>query len=531
MVLDAMELAYLCLRITIAGILVLLLRSYCFKTREGIARTKTAPEPFVALPVIGHLPLLAGSKLLHRALETLADKYGPIFTLKFGMRQTLVVSSWEMAKEIFTINDIAVSARPYIAAVKHLSYDLAMFGFATYGPYWRETRKIATMEFLSTTKLEQLKHVRICEVGTSLKMLYKVWTEKKDASGHLALELKRWSGYVILNLILKMMVGKNCCGGGASALGECGEKGECRLKKGIREVVHYWGTFVVGDTVPFLGWFDVGGHERTMKKIAKELDDTFGEWLEEHRGATVLDEDRGEQDFMAAMLSALDGKNIGGHDADAINKATCLSLIAGGSDTSSVALVWAFSELLNNPRVLKKAQEELDLYVGRERRVTDSDISNLVYMQAIVKETLRLHPPAPLSSPREFIEDCTVGGYHISRGSWLMVNVWKIHRDPRVWEDPLEFKPERFLTTHKDVDVRGHNYELMPFGSGRRVCPGISFGLQMLHLVLATYLQAFEYSTPGSALVDMSESTGLTNMKATPLDVLIAPRLRPQLYE
>lgn len=205
-------------------------------------------------------------------------------------------------------------------------------------------------------------------------------------------------------------------------------------------------------------------------------------------------------------------------------------LIVGGSDTTTVMLVWALCLLLNNRSVLKKAQEELDEQVGRERRVDESDIGNLIYLQAIVRETLRLYPAGPFAF-REFIEDCNVRGYHVARGTWLIVNLWKLHRDPDMWgEDVSEFKPERFLNRHRDVDVRGQDFELIPFGAGRRVCPGTNFGLHMLHLVLANLLQAFDLSTVSDEAVDMSESVGLTNSKATPLDVLIAPRLSPTLY-
>ena len=205
-------------------------------------------------------------------------------------------------------------------------------------------------------------------------------------------------------------------------------------------------------------------------------------------------------------------------------------MIAGSTDTTTVMLTWALALIMNNRNVLEKAQEELDIHVGKERKVEESDINNLVYLQAIVKETLRLYPAGQLGGPREFDEDCTVYGYHIPKGTRLIVNLWKLHRDPRIWPDPLEFKPERFLTTHKDIDVKGQDYELLPFGAGRRMCPGYTFGLQMLHLPLASLLQGFELSTPGNVPVDMTEDAGLTNMKATPLEVLLTPRLSPNLY-
>ncbi|GFY86117.1 cytochrome P450, family 82, subfamily C, polypeptide 4 [Actinidia rufa] len=174
---------------------------------------------------------------------------------------------------------------------------------------------------------------------------------------------------------------------------------------------------------------------------------------------------------------------------------------SGGSDTTAGTLTWAISLLLNNTEALKKAQEELDLHVGADRQVDDSDIKNLVYLQAIIKETLRLYPAGPLLGPREAMESCTVGGYNVPVGTRLIVNIWKIQRDPRVWTDPSVFKPER------------------------RSCPGVSFALQVLHLTLARLLHGFDLASPLDLPVDMSESPGLTIPKATPLEVLLTPRL------
>ncbi|PON70136.1 Cytochrome P450, E-class, group I [Parasponia andersonii] len=332
-------------------------------------------------------------------------------------------------------------------------------------------------------------------------------------------------------------------------------KGESRrIQKAIEEFFKLFGIVVPGDVIPYLRWLDLGGYEKAMKKTAKEWDGIFSKWLEEHKRKRVVDdvpkgeENRKEQDFMDVMLSVLERSDLGGYDADTITKATCMlpsriviyqsmacclekqNLIAGASDTTTGTLTWAISLLLNRRHVLKKAQGELDCHIGRNRLVNESDIANLAYIQAIVKETLRLYPVAPLSGPRVFTEDCTVGGYHVTRGTRLIPNLWKIQTDPNAWPDPLEFKPERFFTTHKDVDLKGQHFELIPFGSGRRACPGTTFALQMLHLTLASFLQAFEISTPLNAPVDMTESIGLINIKVTPLELLVRPRLPAELY-
>lgn len=187
--------------------------------------------------------------------------------------------------------------------------------------------------------------------------------------------------------------------------------------------------------------------------------------------------------------------------------------------------------LLNNPHALKKAQEELDTHVGSERQVKETDMKNLVYIRAIIRETMRLHSPIQLFTIRETTEDCTVRGYHVPAGTRLFVNLWKIHHDPQAWApDPWEFRPERFLTTHKDVDLRGKHFDLIPFGSGRRVCPGISFTTQILELTLASLVHAFEIATPTGEPVDMTEGSGFPNKKVMPLEVRLTPRWPPELY-
>ncbi|KAJ8748010.1 hypothetical protein K2173_014437 [Erythroxylum novogranatense] len=206
------------------------------------------------------------------------------------------------------------------------------------------------------------------------------------------------------------------------------------------------------------------------------------------------------------------------------------ALIIAASDTTAVTLTWTLALLLNNRDVLNKVQHELDIHVGKDRQVKESDMQNLVYLQAVIKESFRLYPALPTLLPHESTEDCSVGGYNIPAGTRLFINAWKIHRDPQVWSDPHEFKPERFLTTHKDVDVRGQSPKLIPLGSGRRMCPGISFALQVLNLTLATLLHGFEVETPSNKPVDMRGGPGLSNIKLTPLEVLLSPRLPQYLY-
>ncbi|GLT47070.1 hypothetical protein SLA2020_207900 [Shorea laevis] len=202
---------------------------------------------------------------------------------------------------------------------------------------------------------------------------------------------------------------------------------------------------------------------------------------------------------MDVMLSLLDGINLSGFDADAVNRSTCLTMILGGAETTATTLTWILSLLLNHRDALRKVQEELEINVETGRLVQESDISNLVFLQAVVKETIRLYPPAPLSAPREVIEDCSIGGYHFQKGTRLIMNLWKIQTDPSVWPKPVKFRPERFLETHT-----GQDYQLIPFGGGRRGCPAESFAMQVIPSALASVLHAFDFFTPLDALVDMT---------------------------
>ncbi|XVF17778.1 hypothetical protein REPUB_Repub10bG0152900 [Reevesia pubescens] len=515
--------------------LVALLSCICYYQSKKLSspnpgkRCCTAPEAGGAFPVIGHMHLLGGQQLTHKTLGAMADKYGPVFSIRLGSHRVLVLNSWEMAKECFTVHDKVFSDRPGIAASKLLSYDFAMFGFAPYGSYWREMRKIATIELLSNHRIDMLKHIRASEVRTAIRELYKSWRSKFSGETGVLVDMKQWFGDLTHNIALRMVGGKRYFGPNADY-----EEAEARrCQKVMRDFFHLFGVFVLSDAIPLLGWLDCQGYEKAMKRTAKELDILVGGWLEEHKqkrllGRNVIE----EQDFMDVMMNILEDAKISGFDADTINKATCLNLVLAGSDSTMVTLTWALSLLLNNPQVLNKAQDELDMHVGKDRRLEESDITNLVYLQAVVKETLRLYPPQPVIGLRAALEDCTLStGYHIPTGTQLMVNAWKIQRDERVWSDPVDFQPERFLTSNKDIDFRGQTFELIPFGSGRRSCPGVSLALKTVHFILGSFLHSFEVAKPLKLEdVDMTESTGLTNLKATPLEVLFSPRLNPKLY-
>ncbi|XP_038905619.1 cytochrome P450 CYP82D47-like [Benincasa hispida] len=489
------------------------------------------PEVGGAWPVIGHLHLLGGSEPTYKILEKMADAYGPIFTLKMGSHRAVVVSNWEIAKECFTTNDRVFASRPKVVAAKHMGYDNTMFAFSQYGPLWRHIRKITTHEILSNHRLDLLQHIRRSEVQSSINKLHELWVVKGGEK--VLVEMKNWFGELTLNIIFRMVVGKPFSTAYEGS-GDDGAEG-VQFQVALRDFLELFMAFVPSDSFPFLSWLDLGGYEKAMKKTAKVLDKTLDKWLREHEERRDYNNcgegEHKEEDFMDVMLSRVrDVEELAGYDVGTLTKSTCLNLILGGADTTQVTMTWALSLLLNNEDTLKKAQLELDEQVGRERLVVESDVKNLLYLQAIVKETMRLYPAAPLAAFHEAMEDCNVSGYHIPRRTRLIVNLKKLQKDPLVWENPDKFQPERFLTTHKDFDVTGQSPQLIPFGRGRRMCPGVSFSNQVIHLTLANLLHGFEIGRPSQELINMEESVGITSMKTTPLEVVLTPRLSARVY-
>ncbi|KAJ0614367.1 putative cytochrome P450 [Helianthus annuus] len=205
---------------------------------------------------------------------------------------------------------------------------------------------------------------------------------------------------------------------------------------------------------------------------------------------------------------------------DDIIKGNILTLLQAGTDTSSVTIEWAMALLLNHPEVLERARTELDNYIGQERMVEEADLSNLPYIQCIINETLRLLLAGPLLVPHEPSQDCTIGGFVVARGTMVLVNAWAIHRDPIVWDDSLSFKPKRF------ENMANEGYRFIPFGMGRRQCPGSSLANRVMGLALASLIQCFEWERVGNELVRLSEGKGLTMPKDEPLEAMCRARQR-----
>lgn len=304
-----------------------------------------------------------------------------------------------------------------------------------------------------------------------------------------------------------------------------GEKGEDYCRKFeviVEESFRRSGVSNLDDFLPILKWFKVflGSNEETLKKMKEEKDEIMNAFLKEHRDMDKegrLSEER-KRSMLHVLLSLR--KEDPHYYTDEMIGSLILSLFQGGTDTSAATVVWAFSLLLNHPEILKKAQDEIDKNVGYERLVEESDKNNIPYIQCIVNETLRMYPTGPLGLPRESIGDCQVEGYHVPRGSMLVYNIWAIHNDPKIWEEPRKFKPERF------VGVEGNRlgYKFMPFGTGRRSCPGENLAGRVVWLAVAIMIQCFEWERLSEELVDMKEDGGVSLTKLEPLQVKCRPR-------
>jgi hypothetical protein len=243
------------------------------------SKNKEAPIAKGAWPILGHLLIFSGTQPPHRVLGTLADKYGPIFTIKLGSKQALILNNWEMAKECFTTNDMVVSSRPKLVTTEHLAYRGAMFGFASYGPYWRHLRKITILEILTNRRVEQYQHVCVSEVQTSIKELFNIWSSKNNeshSSNYVLVDVKQWFTHLTFNMVLGMVVGKRYFG--TNTIVE--EKEAQRRVKALNKMMHLFGVITVGDVIPCLEWFDFGGHVKAMNETSKEMDEILSEWFE-----------------------------------------------------------------------------------------------------------------------------------------------------------------------------------------------------------------------------------------------------------
>ncbi|GKB72065.1 cytochrome P450 CYP82D47-like protein [Tanacetum coccineum] len=278
----------------------------------------------------------------------------------------------------------------------------------TYGDYWRTMRKMVTMELVSQRPIEMLTYIRVPEVRASMKDFYEAWVSNKKTthSDKLHVEIKKLFGNFVLNITTRTISGKRF---------PPGDKEGDHVLAVVRKFFELLETFVVSDFLPYVKCLDLGGYQKEMKKTAKEMDNIFEGWLQEHRKQRESQEhNEGKDDFMDILLvRSFDSSGVDFFMAFRflVEPNSSRTILTGGLETH-VTLTWALSAPLNNPKALKKAQDELDVHVGRDRLVEESDITNLVYLQAIIKEGMQLYLPLPIPSTHESMDDCIVAGYN-----------------------------------------------------------------------------------------------------------------------
>ncbi|WCJ37982.1 cytochrome P450 family 82 subfamily C polypeptide 2 [Euphorbia peplus] len=494
--------------------LLLVLKIWKAATDHKKSNVKIVPQAAGWLPIIGHLHHLGGEKTLTLTLSEMADKYGAIFSLRFGLHRAVIISDHNAMKEFFTINDKILAYRPPSTQGQIIGYNCAAFGFSPYGTYWRNIRKLATAELLSNQRIKLLNYVQESEVNHLVKDMYMQCNKSTSQKINMSERIEN----MVLNMVTRMVAGKRFV--------TCGEEDVKvhSLQQIMRDFV-----FVPGDLVPFIGWLDVKGIVKTMKRVTKEVDLIIQSWIEEHKLNKIENDDR--KDFIDVMLSVIKDDDSLGLKQETIIKATITAIVIAASDTTAITTIWALCNLMNNANAMKRAQEELDEKIGKNRCVRVDDIEKLEYLRAVIKETLRLYPAAPLGVPREAAEDCYISEYFIPKGTRLITNFWKLHRDPNIWTNPDDFIPERFMTKQLNLDVIGKNFEYLPFSGGRRSCPGANLAMQIIQLSLARLIQSFDITTLGNEAVDMTEGQGLILPKKTPLQVVLTPRLAHPLYD
>uniref|UniRef100_A0A2C9W7G6 Cytochrome P450 n=1 Tax=Manihot esculenta TaxID=3983 RepID=A0A2C9W7G6_MANES len=465
------------------------------KRRAKPSSQKLPPGPW-KLPVIGNMHQLLDS-LPHRSLARLAMKYGPLMHLKLGEVSTVVVSSPDIAKQILKTHDIDFAQRSSFLAPEIITYDCTDIVFSPYGGYWRQLRKICMVELLSTKRVQSFRWIREEEVENLIKTI----------SSH------EGSPINVSDLIFSLTYGMVS----RAAFGKK-YKDQEQFMKVIKKVFELASGFSVADMYPSIKLLQkVTGLRPKLEKLHGIADRILGNIIKEHRNKNGNEM---EEDTVDVLLKLQEHADLEFPISDKIIKTVILDLFSAGSDTSSATMEWAISEMLRNPRILRRAQTEVRDLFRDKGKVDEDGLHELKFLNCIIKETLRLHPPVPLI-PRESRTNVEINGYNIPVKTKVTINAWAIGRDPKYWTKAEKFYPERFLDS--SINYKGTDFEFIPFGSGRRICPGMAFAMANIELPLAQLLYHFDWKLPKGMKnedLDMTEDYGLTSRRKRHLFVV-----------
>ncbi|XP_058082468.1 cytochrome P450 71A1-like [Magnolia sinica] len=461
------------------------------------------PSPF-KLPIIGNLHQMGS--LPHLSLQALSKKYGPLMLLHLGSTPTLVVSTTEIAEEVLKTNDLVFSSRPSFYAAKQLLYDCTDMAMAPYGEYWRQVRKICVSELLSVKRVHSFAFIREEEIASIVK-------EIRASCSISTVDIAKMFLTLSSSIISRVALGKKYI--------EVDNNGRNTFPDLARELPALLGAFSVGDLFPLFRWLDVvSGLDARLKRNFRGLDSFFDQVIEDHLIYKTGDVNDEHKDFVDILLHVQKESTTGIQISKDNIKAIILDMYVGATGTTAAALEWAMTELIKSPNAMVKAQAEIRSVIGRKMKVEEEDLLQMDYLKYIIKETLRLHPPGPLLIPHESTSSVMLQGYFIPPKTTVLINAFAIGRDATLWENANEFLPERFV--NNPVDFKGNDFQFIPFGAGRRICPGISFVNHTMELALANLLYWFDWEFPGGENkdIDMSEAPGFSIHKKIPLHLI-----------
>ncbi|NP_001351716.1 isoflavone 3'-hydroxylase-like [Cicer arietinum] len=464
-------------------------------------KLKNLPPGPPTIPIIGNLHQLKHP--MHHTFTTLSQKYGDVLSLWFGSRLVVVVSSPSLVQECFNKNDIVLANRPQLLAGKYIFYNYTTLGSSSYGDHWRNLRRITAIDVLSNNRLNSFLGVRTDETN---RLIQKLLNDTVSDQGFTKVELRHRLTEMTFNGMMMMISGKRYYGDDRDVTDVEEAK---QFRDIISEIMSLLGANK-SEFLPFLRLFDLDDLTKRYKKIAKRADAFLQGLIEEHQSGN-----QSNGDTMIDHLLNL-RKSQPEYYSDHMIKGLIQAMLLAGTDTSAVTIEWVMSELLNHPDVLNKAKEEIETQIGKDKLIEEHDLSKLPYLQNIINETLRLHPPAPLSLPHYSSEDFTLGGFNVPKDTIILTNVWAIHRDPKYWSDASSFKPERF-------EIDGELNKLIAFGLGRRACPGQSLAHRTVGLTLGLLIQCFEWKRETEEKIDLREGKGLTMPMGVPLKAMCKP--------